>query len=401
MISITRDIGLVSFTGNPIMLGVQSYNHEDGSGNPRPFYTIFCEIFLENPSGGGDPYEVLSIQPDANGVGQIDLAPVLKDITKPTLPWPVEAETQAVKDANATVSFWYRLRDGYGVPFVQQDVVHTSSAYRAIPGGLSDEILEQIEDDTSNCYAFISANKIFLTSIPEKKRTYPTQVELLRFFNYKQVVYQQDEFHLIVRQHLWNGAYSDSVKWSGTLDALSLYTFNVTPNHLNISENAVWWEVYLLKTDELMPEEDPEVVSEKVSYRKNDEHPTNPRLLVMQNSLGGFDTLVAVGNRTITSEGEAASGYIAKTSAVRKWLEPLQERRVSKSIYKGSLGYFTSDELNWLREFFLSPEKYLYDAGKLERIMLRQSDFPADTDEPPGKIEIEAVLGSPFMFFFS
>lgn len=394
MISITRDIGLVSFTGNPIMLGVQSYNHEDGSGNPRPFYTIFCEIFTSNSSGGGDPYDVLSINPDANGVGQFDLAPVLKDLTKPTLPWPIEAETQAVKDTNATVLFWYRLRDGYGVPFVQQAVGHTSSAYRAIPGGLSDEILEQIEDDTSNCYAFITSNKIFLTSIPEKKRTYPTQIELLRFFNY--LSSRTGTHSLKLKQYMWDGTNSTTTVWSGLLDFLSLYSFNVTPSHLEISANAVWWEVWVEFSDP-----NPVIISEVVSYRKNEEHPTNPRLFVMQNSLGGFDTLVAVGNRTITSEGEAASGYIAKTSAVRKWLEPLQERRVTKSIYKGSLGYFTSDELNWLREFFMSPEKYLYDAGKLERIMLRQSDFPADTDDPPGKIEIEAVLGSPFMFFFS
>lgn len=394
MISITRDIGLVSFTGNPIMLGVQSYNHEDGSGNPRPFYTIFCEIFTSNPSGGGDPYDVLSINPDANGVGQFDLAPVLKDLTKPTLPWPIEAETQAVKDTNATVSFWYRLRDGYGVPFVQQAVVHTSSQCYAIPGGLADSILEDIEDGTSNCYAFISSNKIFLTSIPEKKRTYPTQIELLRFFNY--LSSGTGTHSLKLKQYMWDGTNSTTTVWSGSLDFLSLYSFNVTPSHLEISANAVWWEVWVEFSGA-----DPVIISEKVSYRKNEEHPTNPRLFVMQNSLGGFDTLVAVGNRTLTSEGEAASGYVAKTSAVRKWLEPLQERRVTKSIYKGSLGYFTSDELNWLREFFMSPEKYLYDAGKLELIMLRQSDFPSDTDEPPGKIEIEAVLGSPFMFFFS
>lgn len=395
MISITRDIGLVSFTGNPIMLGVQSYNHEDGSGNPRPFYTIFCEIFTANPSAGGDPYDVISIQPDADGVGQIDLAPVLKDLTKPTLPWPIDAETQAVKDASATVSFWYRLRDGYGVPFTQQAVVHTSSQCYAIPGGLTDSVLQDIEDGTSNCYAFISANKIFLTSIPEKKRTYPTQVELLRFFNY--LTEGTGTYSLKLKQYMWDGSSSITpiTLWSGSLDFLSLYTFNVTPSHIGISDNAVWWEIWLEFSGA-----DPAIISEVMTYSRNEEIPTNARLFVMQNSLGGFDTLVAVGKRTITTEGEAQSGYIAKTSSVRKWLQPLQERRVSKNIYSGSLGYFTNAELNWLREFFNSPEKYLYEAGKLETVMLRNNDFPADTDEPPGSIEIEAVLGSPFAFFF-
>ena len=44
-------------------------------------------------------------------------------------------------------------------------------------------------------------------------------------------------------------------------------------------------------------------ISEKISYSKNEEKPTNPRLFVMRNSLAGFDTIVATGSRTITAEG--------------------------------------------------------------------------------------------------
>ena len=74
----------------------------------------------------------------------------------------------------------------------------------------------------------------------------------------------------------------------------------------------------------------------------------------MRNSLAGFDTIVATGSRTITAEGSTQTGYVAQQSAVRKWLQPMQTRRTSKNVYKGSLGYFNNDELAWLREFFNS-----------------------------------------------
>lgn len=393
MISISRHIGKVSFTGNPIMLGIQTWDHLDSSSNPRPFYTLFCEIFLEAPSSGGAPYETLSINPDSEGKGIFDLAPVLKDLTKPTIAWPAQTPAQAVKDTDARVAFWVRIRDGYGTPFVLKDVqISTVNPYYAIPGGLTDEVLKGIEDGTSNCEAFLSSNKIFFTSIPAKKRVYPTQTELLRFFNWIATASGANVYTLKVKQYLWDGTSTTATPWTGTLDILSIYTFNVTPSLLSISDNAVWWEVWI--------EKDGTTISEKISYSKNEEKPTNPRLFVMRNSLAGFDTIVATGSRTITAEGSAQTGYVAQQSTVRKWLQPMQTRRTSKNVYKGSLGYFNNDELAWLREFFNSEEKYLFEKGKLEHVMLRNDDFPAETDEPPGKIEIEAVLGSPFTFFF-
>lgn len=526
MISVTRDIGLVSFTGNPIMLGVKSYNHVDGSNVPRPFYTIFCQIFLADPALNGDPYDTLSIVPDANGDGQFDLSTVLKGLCKPILPWPITAETQAVLDTNARVQFWYRLADGYGVPFAVQTPQSPSNACYAIPGGLSDEILEQIDDADSNAYAFLVANQIAFTSQPARKRTTANQPEIFRFFNPSPQTIEVAQ--LTVKQTDFDGDTHESIIWSGMLAPLMPYTFNVTPGvSFALVQDCARWEVFIrggdieslvtahdvpfsqgsttpdwtltitgavtrsnfpltnpyyfgannetqpaslrmvfavdgtkhykvtferkysgdygvmfnvgdldteiealpdwalaevytsgtkmndfgiyitipagvgffmrnLKIEEVVYED----LSETLSYALTEDHPTNPRCFIFQNSLGGFDTLLSVGKRTITSEGEASSGYIAKSSTVRNWLEPLQERRASKNVYRGALGYFTNAELNWLREMFLSEEKYLVNGSRLEHVTLRQNEFPSDTDEPPGQIEIEAVIGSPLSFFF-
>lgn len=523
MISITRDIGLVSFTGNPILLSIQSTNYEVG-GVPRPFYTVFCEVFLTDPALGGAADYIDSIQVDSLGKGKFDLKGILKDHTKPTIPWPLTAETQAVIDTNAKVAFWLRFSDGYGIPFVKQSAVLTTNVYYAIPGGLSDDILEQIEAAESNCYQFLLANKLFLTSQPNGKRSALNQPEILRFLN----LTENTTLQLAVKQTMFSGEVSYSVLWNDMIPHLSLCTFNVTPGvSFTLLSDVMEWEIFIragevfdnievfneplttastepdwtitndgltlsafpLATDYFQaaanagdssakiffPDIDPlriykvsferkgstdgsnliflggfdgfeiectlawlpadatllgskliefgfhmlvknasniqirnlkveeviyEQYSESVTYRPLEFPVTNPRCFFFQNSLGGFDSLLSVGSRNLTLEGETVSGYIAEESNLRKWLRPTQERRTVKNIYRGSLGYFTNDELLWLNEFFLSESKLLVYSEKLYEVTLRQDEFSGVSDDPPGKVNIEAILGAPFLFFF-
>jgi hypothetical protein len=525
MISITRNLGTVIFVGNPLVIPIQTDNHLSG-GVARPFYTVFCEIFLSNPALGGSPVFVDSIQVNASGKGIFDVAAILRQYAKPSLPWPVTPETQAVVDVNASVPFWLRFSDGYGLPFVKQSPVLTTDVLYAIPGGLSDSIMEQIEAADSNPTAFLQDNKIFLTSQPQGKRSKNLQPELLRFLNLN--ANPLFKFYLVVKQTNFSGKTFFTVLWEGYLPYCSLITFNVTPGLVfNLVNNVVEWEVFLrgeaidtfeevynyplqtnspepnwtIENDSLAltgfpltvdyfgltsygdaglakilfapldPGRDYRVSFEKrsnisgtslmflggydmfefevtsewtssdaiingnllntlglwVSVQANDwvrlrniviedvvynvysetatykplELPTtNQRCFFFQNSLGGFDTLLSVGSRTLNSEGDAVSGYVAQSSDSRKWIEPITERRTTRSVYKGSLGYFSSEELNWLLEFFMSEKKLLEIDGKLEVVGLRSNEMLRDTDTPPGKVEIEAVLGSPLLFFF-
>jgi len=222
-VSIERNLPAVNFSGNPMVLRVSSNNFED-SGIPRPFFAIFCSIYLEDPSGEGtpEPVHVESIQVDASGHGLFDLSDVLSGYTKPTLPFPLDFTVQAVKDEEAAVRFWIELYEGYGIPFVKQAVAINSKAnYLAIPGGFSDTILQQIEEGESNQYAFLNANKLFLSNQPEYKRVANLQPETLRWFNCSG---EQVSAKLICKQYSFIG--EDAVTeqpWSGTLDALSLH----------------------------------------------------------------------------------------------------------------------------------------------------------------------------------
>ncbi|MDD2279472.1 MAG: hypothetical protein PHS05_10470 [Bacteroidales bacterium] len=527
MITVTRDIGLASMVGNPIMLWVNTNNHTTG-GSPRPFYTLFLELFLEDPSLGGDPYDTLSIQPDDDGNGYFDLAPLLSPLVKPTLPWQMPGNFEPQKDANAVVSFWVRLRDGYGIPFVVRSVEYTSEEYVAIPGGFDDAVLQGIENAESDGYSFISDHGLLLTSQPRCKRTALGAVEYLRYFNPSKTA---ENVKLMLREHKLDGSNSDTELWDGSLDALSLYSFNVSPELLNLNAQTVKWDIWLelesednydeihyaaLNTGDsepiwwdlshrnmsaitwpliyneirtytqpgmhgefklLVPNSGPTknfrvtfkakaegleqfyvyvgssgnyfalngtyktiqtvitglqlstygilanvpeknyiyfddlkieeevttyAATEVVSFNHTDQPLPSIRNIIFQNSLGGYDTILANGMLTRIVVGSGVVGQIAKTGSLRKWEEPLQERKRGLKKLQGTLGYYTNDELNWLIDFFLSEERYLIDddGSTLLKLVSLNSEVPEHVEEPPAEFAIEAELGTVFTRYF-
>lgn len=391
MLEITRSIGLVEFSGNPVMLGVRSYDYD------HPFYTIFLRISFIFPVNAptSKPIFELSASVDKDGFTSFDLSPILKQWVNAKLLWPISSSNIAWKDTDACIKFWFELRDGYGVPFSKNQIAFDTPSHApflAIPGGLPDHVLEDIERNNSNAFAWLSSNDIILTSQPNLKRSMEGQPEIFRFFNSSS---SDRGAKLIISQTDFDGNVSSLTAWSGTLDALSMYSFNVTPNAAFVlSPSTCQWEAFLVDSSD-------NPISESLSWRRLDLPPSNPRTIIFQNSLGGFDSILSVGARDITHEGETLGSFVAHSSSVRRWLEPRQERRKSTSVYRGSLGFFTNAELKWLREFFASERKWLVDEeGKLQPLRLRQDSFPGETDDPPGRIDIEAEIGAPQSFFF-
>jgi surface protein len=392
-VSIERNLPAVNFSGNPMVLRVSSNNFED-SGIPRPFFAIFCSIYLEDPSGEGtpEPVHVESIQVDASGHGLFDLSDVLSGYTKPTLPFPLDFTVQAVKDEEAAVRFWIELYEGYGIPFVKQAVAINSKAnYLAIPGGFSDTILQQIEEGESNQYAFLNANKLFLSNQPEYKRVANLQPETLRWFNCSE---EQVSAKLICKQYSFIG--EDAVTeqlWSGTLDALSLYTFNVTPGIIfELLQNTDSWEIYITNSSDA-------VISEKIIYRTPDLPVPNVNHILFQNSLGGFDTLRCEGAMAIETEGNSPITYRPIVTTFRKALMPEQDRPSINESFKGSVGYLSSQELDWLTDFRLSEQRYLLRSGRLENMVLTNAAQLRTPPQPPGTFDIEALIGVSDFFF--
>ena len=389
-LTVTRNLPLVSPSGNPMVVKVNTTNQYDIESNPRPFYSLFIDIISEM----GSPFTTIhtdNIQPDNDGNAMFDISEIIKNQVTPSLPWPLDENSQAVKDEEAVFKFHFKIYEGYGLPFETYAPVITSDSLYAIPGGLSFDLLTEIENADSNQYSFLMANQLFLTNQPRNKRSSSKQTETLRWFNYQ---IEAVPAKLFVKQFSFNTEESTITElWSGTLDELSLYDFNITPDiAFSLADNTDKWEVYL--TDDTLS-----VISEVMSYRLPDLPYKNNRVLMFQNSLGGFDSVLATGDFHSKLEREENISFQPLNTAIRKALIPTQERPKALNIFSGSIGYFSESELSWLSDLFLSEKRYMIQDDKLSNIVLRQNEQAVGSDSSPTNIEIEAILGVADFFF--
>ncbi len=412
MISVTRNIPLVSFSGNPMVIRVNTTNHVN-SGDPRPNYILLLSIYDEDPDiGNPDPIHTDSIQVDNDGNGYFDISEIINPLLSPTFPWPLPVSPVVTKDTGATFEFWYTIREGYGEDFEIQPPEITSDKHYAIPGGLSDQLLSKIEDASSDQYTFLLANKLFLTNQPRSKRVTPDQPQITRFFNGPD---ELTDAKVIVTQHdFFTGNLSNTYIWEGTLEPFTLYNINISPGQaFTLNQNTDAWSVcvandtydLLLSEDNFLITDEDNVpiiictdynmlISELMNFRLTDLPAKNNRSLIFQNSMGGFDSVFSSGDFLGLIEAKENISFQPIKTTLRNSLLPIQERPQGTKIFSGSIGYLSNSELNWLQDLFLSEQVFLYQDNELYAAALQRDNFPMFSDNPPGSIEIKAVLGT-------
>jgi len=391
MITITNDLSLVSFAGNPIKLSVNSDNTLDSGYGLRKFYTIFCEIFTEEPQTGYEiPIYTESLEPDSQGNVTFDISKLIRNLITASFQYPQSEDNLVYKDTGAVCQFWIQLGDGYGIIFERQPMQSYEGPYYAIPGGLSDWVLEEIEGEEGNTFTFLQENKMFLTNQPESKRVRTGQPEYLRFFNCNSI---SQDITLKLKEYNLDGEVTNTDILSSTLEEFSLYSFDVTPGiAFTLQEDTDSWEIWL--------ESDSIAISEVMSYRLDEQREPRSRFFIFQNSLGGFDTVAATGKRKLSVEAETTINLLPISTNFRSAYSINQDRPLCKELYKGFIGLFSEIETQWLQEFFRSEKRYLKGDIRLESVGLKTTSFQLFSDDPvPTEVEIEAYIGVPDFFF--
>jgi hypothetical protein len=389
MITVTRDLPLISLSGNPMVIEVNTDNDWDGYA-PRDFYTLFLDLYIYV----NDAYVFLhtfSIQVDEDGNGSFDISSIVNRQMSPSVLWPLDVSHLSGKDAAAVVRLAYKISEGYGIPFVTQEPEIDNTDYYAIPGGFSDSLLEEIENLDSDQLTYIETEKMFLTNIPTGKRVALNQPECVRWLNSSEAA---ATVKVIVKEYAFTDD-STTVTQITTLslEALSLYSFNVTPGiAFTPAADTYKWEIYLTNSSDV-------VISEVLEYRFPDLPVTNERFFIFQNSLGGFDTARAVSSFIGEAENEAPAAYLPIKTTLRNSLTPVQDRYASINVVKGSFGYLTNNELAWLIELLHSEQKYMVSGSSLLPATRRTSSMPYVSDQPPATVEIEFVVGVADMFY--
>lgn len=384
-LTITDNLPLVSLQGNPMKVKIHTDNLFDGI-NRRPFYTIILNVY----SSTNTLLRTLSEEPNNSGDAWFNLSEIFASL-KPTITHPIANETPVVLDSTASQQFYFKLAEGYGVPYVEQAESTTSSNYYVIPGGLPDWYLKSLANGNTTFYEQLLNQNIWLTNQPDIKNVYADQPEQLHYFS---VSSSNQTASLKVKRLSNLGVETTATLWTGTINAYSHYVFKSSPAFCAIA-STVKYTLYL------------EVGSTKITddavFVIDSVKPENTRYVLFRNSLGGFDCVALTGKMVTELETSTLDFVTPEISKIREALVPGQERASAIKYLTGTIGWKTPDELAWLSELLHSEDRRLVvNTTDLETIIIGAERRKIGDDTfAPKTFNIEAVIGVTDFFFLS
>lgn len=385
-LTISENIPYLSLAGNPIKVKIHTNNLFDGATR-RPFYTIILNVY----DSGSNLLRELSEEPNDSGDAWFNLSDVFETL-KPTLSHPLEPDSPVQSDNIVNVSigkFYFKLAEGYGIPYVEQAESATSGNYCVIPGGLPDWYLRKLSVGNTTFYDQLLTQNIWLTNQPAVKTVFPDQPEQLRFFSLSNqtVTYE-------VKRLNSNGLETYHTLWSGSLEASSLYSFLASPEFCAASDT-VMYTLYLNANGTK--------ITNDAVFSIEKAKPHNTRYVLFQNSLGGFDCAALTGKMVTELETSTVDFSTPEISKIREAFVPGQERSLGIKYLTGTIGWKNNDELEWLSELLHSENRQLVvNESDLESIVISADRRKiADDTNAPKTFSIEAIIGVEDFFFLA
>lgn len=338
------------FVKNPIALELDADDPET-----KDNLSFNVEVWIEDEYLSGDYAKVLEEaleQPaDANGETVFDVSAVLDANENLKMHLPPYNENDILLGAGIFKRFYLKHAEKYGTPPVIQAFTQVTTNF-IYNGGLSYE--EFAEGNYFKSY--FQRQRPFLTWQPTRKTVFDDQPEYLYYAVASDSV---TEIRLQVTVHYDNGAEStywatDKVKTG--LQKYEVYCIPVGYHQLiygSSAGNILWYEVQVF--DQTLT-----AVSEVRRYDIEQGYYPNRRYFLYQNSLGGSDTVVCV--------GQASDRLRTKTTEAMKTLdhdysiedgEYLVVSKVGEQRLSLSTGYKSKEYIDSLKDFVLSKEVYL------------------------------------------
>ncbi len=244
---------------------------------------------------------------------------------------------------------------------VSEPFYHTSFRFNVIKGGL--------DNNTEDLFLFLRSN--WLTFQPQIKFVTRHQPEYLSYF-----ATAGSGSNVKVKAY-----FADNTTETKDITNIALYTFvtlNVSFAHINslFEKQVGYYDVWVEN-----------VFDGRLSYIQRyilTPSAGNEQVYVFENTLGGFDTVVFTGQLI---EGINTSGIIATKD------ETSLDSDIDFSIiYEQNSGFVpTIDHAHWLREFFLSKQRY-HVTDSFKRIYIEESE---------NKFELKALNSFSFEFRYA
>lgn len=360
-ITIIKQPDTANYSKNPVPLAVQTSESNA---------SILVGVFVDKDQHFDSSYEmkaVIDLTPDSDGLAYTDLSEILDAVLEYDM--PEYNQVTAVQCRQVGRRFWLSVQEYVGGSL---NSTTPTGVYHVFKGGIAFE-----EYPTAGIFSddYFYRNKMFLSWLDEIT-VRPTQHHYLYFLNHsggdiaqinlKAKIYYTDGTN--------SGEISPGISTAATAVAWSVWAFPAGYGQLGIGDEdptrtVLYYEVWL--------ENNAGGAEISKHHTFNVDHKTyrNERHYLYANSLGGVDSFYAHG--VAAKEFEVESDEAAKLK--QYWYTADEGMRkgfghVEQQVIKAQTGYITADELEYLRDFVLSPCKLeIINAHHLEILLNKKT----------------------------
>lgn len=264
-----------------------------------------------------------------------------------------------------TSYFGVRAFEQYGFPTIVSNVTEIGKLW-ALNGGLGKQA-EAWHNNHTSFWNYIQIKKHFLSYHPLKKTIQSNQPERLYYLNFSNT----SQLNLKVKAYYTGGQTETVTKTTiNSPTQYKVYEINLRPDKL-LDGFTVYANSNIYKFEVWLTNHTSAVVSEVRTYNISDQLYSNIRYFIFKNSLGAFECLSCTGNfeKLIDNTDTMATKPLVSDFNEDDF-EILSVRNTEVQRYSANTGFLADhcpedpkQAMEWLREFFLSEEKYWFMDG--------------------------------------
>lgn len=335
-------------------------------------FALFLGIYTANAGTKlGEDVQV----PDLVGKSIFNIADYLAAQLAPSVTYPM---TAAAKRATMVLKYVTRYAEQFGTTVAVQKLT-TSDAYYAIAAKVPDWKMTEWLADSTSWWDRLLYEKFFLSWSPARNVT-RVQPERLFFLVWNAITSAQ--LDVVATMHFTDGTTQEVVKTIASASQYEMYEIPCGYAELGLSAYETGGKVCQYYTVHVEVNSTGLVISESKSFYLFDETDYD-RYFIFRNSLGGYDTIRATGEKTSNTNVTAETGFFNESKIYTEGSrERLKIVSGSDDVHTVDLGY-TDDyaEAMWRTELLISEDVYELVGGKLVPIVIttetatKYSDF--------------------------
>ncbi len=351
---------------------IVGWNTQGVDPEPRAFYGIFCQCFIEDDLAGEDLLNV-------NEAGEVfyNVSSYLKANINSSFIWPVMS--LLANRTDLLKRYHVRYADRYGIPAAINKLKSTDGILTyALPGGIGYEQQNLFEAQNNNFWNDLQYTKRFLTNKPKSIRIKQDQIEKLFFLNHQIIT----QLHLYIELYFFSDL---DVPYIYTLSGVTTTQWKVIEVSFHFLELVETLTPPLDKVYKFviaLAKPDGTLVSERRTYYLDHRAELHQHFFIWRNSLGMYDTDLFTGKyeRSVASEKQIYSMTNRYNfTANNPQTQVLQS--IETQMVNASTGWIDDVErATWLRELLLSKEVYEVENGVLHPIVITTADVAITTD---------------------